>query len=70
LLPLGLIRVGATEDVVDPLVSFREVTYGILGHLLLISHLGRLENLICKTLESVTVSYLVLSLGAKNANVI
>jgi hypothetical protein len=31
---------------------------------------GHLENLICKTLESVIVSGLVLSLGVKNANAI
>jgi hypothetical protein len=51
LLPLGLIRVGATKNIVDLLVSLGEVTLGILGLLLLISRLGRLENLICKTLE-------------------
>jgi hypothetical protein len=36
----------------------------------LIGRLGHLENLIYKTLESVTVSGLVLSLGVENANVI
>jgi hypothetical protein len=51
-------------------VSFEEVSLGILRLLLLIGRLGRPENLICKTLESVAVSGLVLSLGVKNANVI
>jgi hypothetical protein len=62
LLQHGLIRVGATENVVDLPMSLEEVTLGILRLLLLISHLGHLENLICKTLESVAVSGLVLSL--------
>jgi hypothetical protein len=70
LLPPGLIRVGATKYIVDLLVSLGEVTLGILGLLLLISRLGHLENLICKTLESVIVSCLVLSLGVENANAI
>jgi hypothetical protein len=70
LLPLGLIRVRATKNIVDPLVSLGEVSLGILGLLLLIGRLGHLENLICKTLESVIVSGLVLSLGVENANVI
>jgi hypothetical protein len=70
LVPLGLIRIRATKDVVDLFVSFREVALGILGLLLLIDRLGRLENLIYKTLESVAVSDLVLSLGVKNANAI
>jgi hypothetical protein len=70
LLPLKLLQVGAIEDVADLFVSFGEVTLGILGLLLLISRLGRLENLIYKTLESVVVSSLVLSLGVKNANAI
>jgi hypothetical protein len=51
-------------------MSLGEVALGILRLLLLIGRLGRLENLICKTLESVTVSGLVLSLGVKNANAI
>jgi hypothetical protein len=46
-------------------MSLGEVTLGILGLLLLIDRLGNLENLICKTLESVAVSGLVLSLGVK-----
>jgi hypothetical protein len=65
LVPLGLIRVRATKDVVDLFGSFGEVVLGILGLLLLIDCLGRLENLIYKTLESVAVSDLVLSLGVK-----
>jgi hypothetical protein len=65
--PLGLIRVEATKNVVDLFMSLGEVAIGILGLLLLI---GRLENLICKTLESVVVFGLVLSLGVKNANAI
>jgi hypothetical protein len=51
-------------------VSFGVVALGILGLLLLIGHLGHLENLIYETLESVIVSGLVLSLGVKNANAI
>jgi hypothetical protein len=51
-------------------VWLREVALGILGLLLMIGRFGRLENLICKTLESVTVLGLVLSLGVKNTNVI
>jgi hypothetical protein len=70
LLPLGLIRVGATKNIVDLLVSLREVALGIIGLLLLISWLGHLENLICKTFELVSVSGLVLSLVVENANVI
>jgi hypothetical protein len=70
LLPLGLIWVRATKNIVDLLVSHREVTLGILGLLLLIGQLGLLENLIYITLESIAVSGLVLSLGVENANVI
>jgi hypothetical protein len=70
LLPLGLIRVEATKDIVDLLVCLGEVTIGILGLRLLIGQLGRLENLICKTLESIAVSSLVFSLGVENANAI
>jgi predicted benzoate:H+ symporter BenE len=51
-------------------MSLGEDTPGILGLLLLISWLGRLQNLICNTLVSVVVSGLVLSLGLKNANAI
>jgi hypothetical protein len=51
-------------------VCLREVTLRILKLLLMIGRFGYLENLICKTLESVTVSGLVLSLGVENANAI
>jgi hypothetical protein len=70
LLPFGLIRVGATKNIVDLIVGLREVTLGILGLPLMIGLLGRLENLICKTVESVIVSGFVLSLGMENANAI
>jgi hypothetical protein len=65
LLPLGLIRVGATKNIVCLPVHLGEVALGILGLLLMIGQLSRLENLICKTLESIAVSGLVLSLGWK-----
>jgi hypothetical protein len=51
-------------------MSPREVALGILRLFLLVGRLHHLENLICKTLESVAVSSLVLSLGVKNANAI
>jgi hypothetical protein len=51
-------------------LSLREVTIRILGILLLIGCLGRLENLIYKTLKSVAVSSLELSLGMKTTNAI
>jgi hypothetical protein len=51
-------------------MSFREVALGFLGLFLLISPLGCLEHLICKTLESVAVPDLVLSLGVENADAI
>jgi hypothetical protein len=70
LLPLGLIRVGATKDIVNLLMRLREIILGILKLLLLIGRLGHLENLICKTLKSITVSGLVLSLEVENANAI
>jgi hypothetical protein len=70
LFPLRLKQIGATKNVVDLFMSLGEVTLGILRLFLLIDLLGRLKNLICKTLESVTVSGFVLSLGVKNANVI
>jgi hypothetical protein len=62
--------VEATKNIVDLLVSLRDVALGILGLLRLISRLGRLENLIYKTLELVTIMGLVLSLGVENANAI
>jgi hypothetical protein len=61
LLPLGLIRVGATKNVVDLFMSLKEVTIVILELLPLIGCLGHLENVIYKTLESVAASGLVLS---------
>jgi hypothetical protein len=70
LLPLGIIRVGATKNIVDLFVCLREVTLGILRLLLMIGRFGCLENLIYKILESVTVLGLVLSLGVKYTNVI
>jgi hypothetical protein len=51
-------------------MSLGEVALGTHGLLLLIGRPSRLENLICKTLESVTVSGLSLSLRVKNANAI
>jgi hypothetical protein len=51
-------------------VSLVEVALGILELLLLIGQLGCVENLICKTLESVIVSGLMLSLWVENANAI
>jgi predicted benzoate:H+ symporter BenE len=51
-------------------VGLGEVALGIHGLFLLIGRFGRLENLICKTLESVIVPGLVLPLGVENANAI
>jgi hypothetical protein len=51
-------------------MSLGEVTLGILRLFLLIGPFGRLENLICETLESVAILGLVLSLGVKNADAI
>jgi hypothetical protein len=51
-------------------MSLGKVALGILRLFLLISPSGHLENLICETLESVTVLGLVLSLGVENANAI
>jgi hypothetical protein len=51
-------------------VSFGEVALGIFGLFLLIDRIDRLEYLIFKTLESVAVLGVVLSLGAENANAI
>jgi hypothetical protein len=65
-----LLGLEATKNVIDLFISLREVALGILGLFLLIGRLARHENLICKTLESVVVSVIVLSLGVKNANVI
>jgi hypothetical protein len=70
LLPPWLIWLGATIDVVDLFMSFREVAHGILGLFLLIGTFVLLENVIYEILESVTVSGLVLSPGVKDADAI
>jgi hypothetical protein len=70
LLPLGLIWVGATKNVVDLFMSLGDVALGILRLLLLIRQLGYFENLIWKTLDSVVISGLVISMGVKNGNAI
>jgi hypothetical protein len=49
-------------------MSFREVALRFFMLFLLIDPFGRLEHLICKTLESVIVLGLVLSLGLKNVD--
>jgi hypothetical protein len=49
-------------------VSFGEVALWFLRLPLLIGLFGRLEHLICETLQSVIVSGLVLSLGVENSN--
>jgi hypothetical protein len=51
-------------------MSFGKVTLGFFGLFLLISPFGRLEHLICKTLDLVAFSGLVLSMGVKNADAI
>jgi hypothetical protein len=51
-------------------VSFGEVALGLFGLFLLIGPFGHLECLICETLESVTVSGLVLFLGVENEDAI
>jgi hypothetical protein len=51
-------------------LSFREVTLWIIKLLLLIGLFGHLEHHICETLESVTVSGFVLSLGVQNIDLI
>jgi hypothetical protein len=51
-------------------MSFREVALEFFGLFLLIGPFGRLEHPICKILESVAVSGLLLSLGVKNADAI
>jgi hypothetical protein len=51
-------------------VSFEDVTLGFFRPFLLIVLFDRLEYFICKTLESVTVLSLVLSLGVENADAI
>jgi hypothetical protein len=49
-------------------VSFEEVTLWFFRLVLLIDLFGRLEHLICETLESVTIMGFVLSLEVENAN--
>jgi hypothetical protein len=51
-------------------MSFGEETPGLFGLFLLIGPFGRLEHLVCKTLESVAVLGLVLSLGLEKADAI
>jgi hypothetical protein len=51
-------------------MSFGEVTLGFFRLFCLIGHSGRLEHLICETLESVAVLGLVLSVGVENTDVI
>jgi hypothetical protein len=70
LLPSWLIRIGTTIDVVDLLVSFREVALRFFMLFLLIGPFGRLEYFSCETLESVAILGFVLSLGVKNADAI
>jgi hypothetical protein len=65
-----LIRIRATIDVVDILLSFREVSLRFFRLFLLIGAFGCHEYLICETLESVRVSGLVLSFGVENADAI
>jgi hypothetical protein len=49
-------------------VSLEEVTIWIFRLLFLLGLFSRLENLICKALQLVTVTGLVLSLGVENAD--
>jgi hypothetical protein len=51
-------------------MSYREITIWMSVFLLLIRLLGRLEHLICKTLESIAVLGFMLSLGVENAYLI
>jgi hypothetical protein len=68
LLPLRILGDGSTVDVVDLLMSFREIAIWFFGLLLLIGLLDHLEHLICEILESNAVPGLVLSLRVKNAD--
>jgi hypothetical protein len=68
LLPLRILGDRSTVDVVDLLMSFREIALWFFGLLLLIDLLDHLEHLICETLESNAVLGLVLSLRVENAN--
>jgi hypothetical protein len=51
-------------------MRFVEVTLGFPRFFLLIGPFGRLEHLICETLESIAVPSLVLSLGVRNVDAI
>jgi hypothetical protein len=51
-------------------MSFGEVDLGFFRPFHLIGPFGRLEHLICETLESVAISGLVLSLGVEKADVV
>jgi hypothetical protein len=68
LLPLGLIGVRSTEDVVDLLTSFREATFWVFCLLLLLDLFGWLENFICEVLQPVAVLSLVLFLMMENVD--
>jgi hypothetical protein len=70
LLPPWLIRIGATIDVVDLLVSLGEVILKFFGLFLLISPFGRLEYFIYEIMELVVVLGLVLSLGVEDADAV
>jgi hypothetical protein len=70
LLPPWLIRIEATIDVVDLLVSFGEVALRFFRLILLIGPFACLEYFIYETLESVTILGLVLSLGLENVDAI
>jgi hypothetical protein len=63
-----LIRVRATVNVVDLLVSLGEVALRILGHLVLLGLSSRLENFIDKPLQLVAVLSLMLSLWMENTD--
>jgi hypothetical protein len=58
----------ASEDVVELLASFKETALWNLCLLLLLSLFGRPEDLICKTLQSVVVLSLVLSMRMEDAD--
>jgi hypothetical protein len=66
LLHFWIIGIGSTIDVVVLLVSFCEISFWVFQLLLLIDLFGRLEDLICKALQSVVVPSLVLSLEVEN----
>jgi hypothetical protein len=68
LLPLRILGDGSTVDVVDLLMSFREIALWFFGLLLLTGLLDHLEHLICETLKSNAIPGLVLSLRVENAN--